>query len=111
MTAQVKAARVLVIEHSGLTNNWISNEQVKQVGLKSNRCSKVTDKMLTGMELSSEEYVDVPWVGKHSFRGITRFFVLPGHAPIQMLVGRQFIEKYPGTLMDQNPQPQQLPLQ
>lgn len=66
---------------------------------------------LTGEEFSSDEYVDVPWVGKGSYKGIERFSIDPEKTTIEMLVGQEFMENYPGVFMDQEPTPQLLTLQ
>lgn len=102
--------KALVIEHSDLANNWISKTLVQRCGLHVECGHEVVDKTHSGQELSTEEYVDVSWVGKDSLERMERFSIAPKNVTIPILVGRGFIKKYSGALMDQNPKPQQLPL-
>lgn len=111
ITTDEGTANVRVIEDSGSANNWISNVQRKRFRLVTKIGRRITDITLTGEEFSSSEYVDVPWVGKSSYRGIERFYIAPEKMPIEMLVGVEFMEKHPGALMDQEPTPQLLTLQ
>jgi hypothetical protein len=104
-------AKVRVIEDSGSANNWISNVERKRLGYESKRGYKITGTTLTGEEFSSEEYVDLSWVGKASITGVERFFIAPEKTPIDLLVGEAFLEKYPGVFMEQEPTPQLLTLQ
>lgn len=111
VTTNKGTEKVQVIEDSGSVDNWISNAQRERFGLVAKRGQKIIGITITGEEFASDEYVDVPWEGKASYKGIERFSIAPEKTPIDMLVGQEFIEKFPGVFMDQEPTPQLLTLQ
>lgn len=111
VTTDEGTEKVRVIEDSGSANNWISSVQMRRFGLHAKRGYKISGITLTGEEFSSDEYVDVPWVGKASHKGTERFFIAPEKTPIELLVGEMFIKKHPEVFMDQEPMPQLVTLQ
>lgn len=90
-----------VIEDTGSTYNWISRAQAERCGLQSKRGAPIRSMTLTGEVFNSDEYVDVPWLGKVG--GTDQFYIAPPSTPIQMLVGNVFTRKNPGVFMDQEP--------
>lgn len=104
-------ALVRVMENRLLAHNYISNAQIKRLGLNAQRGLKITHKMPTGEEFSPEGYVEVAWEGKGSLQGKGRFFIAPEEVRIEMLVGKEFIEQHSGALMDEDPTTKRLTLQ
>lgn len=99
---------VRVIEDSGSANNWISRAQIERFGLSAKRGPMITGMTLTGDKFFSERYVEVFWKGKGSYKGKDRFYLAPEKTPIDMLVGNDFIMKYPGVFMEHEPSAPQL---
>lgn len=90
-----------VIEDTGSTYNWISRAHAEQCGLQFKRGAPIRSVTLTGEVFNSDEYVDVPWLGK--VRGTDQFYIAPPSTPIQMLVGNVFARNNPGVFMDHEP--------
>lgn len=90
-----------VIEDTGSAYNWISRTHAEQCGLQFKRGAPIRNKTLTGEVFNSDEYVDVPWLGKVG--GTDQFYIAPPSAPIQMLVGSVFTRKNPDVFMDREP--------
>lgn len=102
---------VRVMENNFWAHNYISHAQIERLGLKAQRCLKVTHKMPTGEEFSPEGYVELAWEGKGSRQGKGRFFIAPEEVRIEMLVGKEFIEQHGGALMEEDPTTKRLTLQ
>lgn len=84
-----------IIEDSGSEKNWISRAQIERFGLSPKRGAVITGMTLTGEQFVSDTYVELSWKGKGSNRGKDRFYVAPEKTPIDMLVGHEFMNKYP----------------
>lgn len=93
---------VKVIEDSGSANNFISVDQIKKLGLQRRPMSPVVHHTLDGQRFVSRECVDVSWIGRETC-GTDRFYIAPPGAPIDMLVGTNFINQHPRVFMEEMP--------
>jgi hypothetical protein len=50
-----------------------------------------------------DEWVEVTWIGKPGRSGRHMFYVALDESPINLLVGRQFLERNDDVFMDEHP--------
>lgn len=93
-----------VFEDTGSSVNWISELNVKRLGLKIKKSPPLVSTTISGQVFWVDEFVEIQWCGKdQSTQGQARFYVAPTGAPIQMLVGTDFMYQHPEVFMKEDP--------
>ena len=92
-----------VIQDSGTRVNLIHPNVVQLCDLVRKQTARISFKTTAGQVFECDEWVEVTWIGKPGRSGKDMFYVAPDESPINLLVGRQFLEGNEGVFMDEHP--------
>ena len=94
------------IKDSGTRVNFIHPQLATRCHLKPHPTATVEHKVLTGATFKSSQWVEVDWYGKDYKCWTAMFYIAPENAPIELLVGEDFLEDHLGLeFMDSKPEP------
>jgi len=93
-TGQVK--EVTVIEDSACRVNFISPGLARVCNLTAYSSPPITHATMT-TQFTSSQRTEVTWLGKNNKNGSDWFYIAPENAPIEVLVGTEFMRDHPGV--------------
>jgi hypothetical protein len=85
---------VEVIEDTACRVNFISPKMARLCGLASYPASPIQNATLMG-NFISHQWTEVTWSGKNYKNNNSMFYIAPEDAPIDLLVGTEFLRDYP----------------
>jgi len=92
-----------VILDPGTRVSLIHPNLIQSCDLIRKRTARISLQTTTGQVFECDEWVEVTWIGKPGRSGKDMFYVVPDESPINLLVGRQFLEGNEGVFMDVHP--------
>jgi hypothetical protein len=94
---------VRVIEDTGTGVNFISPAIARDCNLKIRRTKPIIHEGITGERFTATELVEATWFGRDKIQDTGIFYLAPKATPIELLVGNDFLTKYPDVFMSSKP--------
>jgi hypothetical protein len=92
-----------VIEDTGTQVNFISPALAKACDLRIDPTQVTVHKVITGQQFKADKWVQVEFIGKGGKIHSESFYLAPPAAPIELLVGKQFLNRNPDAFWDGKP--------